>query len=44
MIGKNLTNEIKVLTSGDKPGGNRGDLAGVVERGREIVLQGTYRF
>ncbi len=44
VIGRNLTNEIKVLTSGDKPGGNRGDLAGVVERGREIVLQGTYRF
>jgi outer membrane receptor protein involved in Fe transport len=44
VIGKNLTNEIKVLTSGDKPGGNRGDLAGVVERGREIVVQGTYRF
>jgi outer membrane receptor protein involved in Fe transport len=44
LIGKNLTNEIKVLTSGDKPGGNRGDLAGVVERGREVLLQGTYRF
>ena len=44
VIGRNLTNEIKVLTSGDKPGGNRGDLAGVVERGREIMVQGTFRF
>jgi iron complex outermembrane receptor protein len=44
VIGRNLTNEIKVLTSGDKPGGNRGDLAGVVERGREVIFQGTYRF
>ena len=44
VIGRNLTNEIKVLTSGDKPGGDRGDLAGVVERGREVVVQGTYRF
>jgi outer membrane receptor protein involved in Fe transport len=44
VIGRNLTNEIRVLTSGDKPGGNRGDLSGVVERGREIMVQGTYRF
>jgi outer membrane receptor protein involved in Fe transport len=44
VIGRNLSNEIKVLTSGDKPGGNRGDLAGVVERGREIMVQGTFRF
>lgn len=44
LIGRNLTNELAILTAGDKPGGSRNDLTGVLERGREVMIQGQYRF
>ncbi|MEN3975869.1 TonB-dependent receptor [Emcibacter sp. SYSU 3D8] len=44
LIGRNLTNELAILTAGDKPGGARNDVTGVLERGREVILQAQYRF
>lgn len=44
VIGRNLTNEWVVLVSTAKPGGRPGDIVGLTERPREIVLQAAYRF
>jgi iron complex outermembrane recepter protein len=44
LIGLNLLNKYAILISSNKPGGAPGDLTGVVERGREVRLEGSYRF
>ena len=44
LLGRNLTNEMAILTASDKPGGSRNDVAGVLERGREVVVQVQYKF
>jgi outer membrane receptor protein involved in Fe transport len=44
VIGRNLTNEMILLTSGDTPGGGPGQLTGTLDRGREIAIQATARF
>ncbi len=44
LLGRNLTNEMVILTAGDKPGGARNDVTGVLDRGRELVLQAQYKF
>jgi iron complex outermembrane receptor protein len=44
LIGRNLTNEMAILSATDKPGGSRNDLLGTLERGRELILQAQYRF
>ncbi|MGE0665587.1 MAG: TonB-dependent receptor [Sphingomonadales bacterium] len=44
LIGRNLTNQMILLTSGDTPGGGPGQLTGTLDRGREIAVQGTVRF
>lgn len=44
LIGLNLFNKYAILYSSSKPFGVSGDLQGVVERGREVRLQATFRF
>lgn len=44
LIGKNLTNEFYAVLGGDKPLGPRGQVAGVLGRPRQVVLQLTRRF
>ncbi|MDB5446089.1 MAG: hypothetical protein JWQ97_1406, partial [Phenylobacterium sp.] len=44
LIGRNLTNRWIVLASSAKPGGRPGDIVGITERPREIILQGTYHY
>jgi outer membrane receptor protein involved in Fe transport len=46
LIGRNLTNERYAVYATDKPGGpsTGGQILGVVNRPREILLQGTVRF
>lgn len=44
LIGVNLFNKYAILSTTSKPGGASGDLYGVVERGREVRVQGMVRF
>lgn len=44
LIGRNLTNEWVVLVSTAKPGGRPGDIVGLTERPREVILQAVYRY
>ena len=44
VIGRNLTNEYVVLLSSGRPGGAPGDLSGMIDRPREILLQAAYRY
>ncbi len=44
LIGVNLFNKYAILSTTSKPGGASGDLYGVVERGRELRVQGMVRF
>lgn len=44
LIGLNIFDEYAVLYSSSKPFGTPGDLQGIVERGREVRVQASYRF
>tara|TARA_B100000378_G_scaffold202192_1_gene165492 strand:+ start:5342 stop:7765 length:2424 start_codon:yes stop_codon:yes gene_type:complete len=44
LVGVNLFNKYAILSTTSKPGGASGDLYGVVERGREVRVQGMVRF
>ena len=49
LLGRNLTNKYYLLFAGDRTGGQsiplvQGEQRGVVARGREIAIQGSFRF
>jgi iron complex outermembrane receptor protein len=44
LMGRNLTNQMILLSASDTPGGGWGQLTGTLDRGREVVVQGTVRF
>lgn len=44
LIGRNLSNEIYLAGSADKPGGVRGDVFGTIMRPRQLAIQTSMRF
>jgi iron complex outermembrane receptor protein len=44
LIGRNLTNKLYITDVQDMPGGNPGSYGAQVERPREILVQGKFRF
>jgi outer membrane receptor protein involved in Fe transport len=43
-IGRNLTDQHYFTYSSDKPGGGPGMITALFNRGRELILQFTFRF